>query len=103
MIPGAQDFVDIEGNRETGAWTSLEARAKRTGPWDAVLACAAAEVPPPALANKPALLKYVASVPCLSLLVPVIKRVTNSLFYLTFWNTKKTNFLPGPQRRAELS
>ncbi|KAJ8709971.1 hypothetical protein PYW07_009337 [Mythimna separata] len=57
---GAQDFVDIEGNRETGTWTSLEARAKRSGPWDAVLACAAAEVPPNALANKPALLKATA-------------------------------------------
>ncbi|CAH1640543.1 unnamed protein product [Spodoptera littoralis] len=58
---GASDFVDIEGNRESGAWSSLEARARRTGPWDAVLACAAAEVPPIALANKPALLKAKAS------------------------------------------
>ncbi|CAH0596856.1 unnamed protein product [Chrysodeixis includens] len=57
---GAQDFVDIEGSRE-GAWSSLEARATRAGPWDAVLACAAPEVPPPQLANAPALLKATAS------------------------------------------
>lgn len=59
---GAHDFVDIEGQRsgEGGAWTSLEARARREGPWDAVLACAAAEVPPPALANAKALLRATA-------------------------------------------
>ncbi|XP_075985115.1 NAD(P)H oxidoreductase RTN4IP1, mitochondrial-like [Anticarsia gemmatalis] len=48
---GAHDFVDVEGARGAGgaaggAWAALAARAARAGPWDAVLTCAAAELPP---------------------------------------------------------
>lgn len=61
---GAQEFVDMESQHVNEhlpcAWVTLEQRALQQGPWDSVLTCPGAEVPPGARVNAGALLKSTA-------------------------------------------
>ncbi|KAJ0171602.1 hypothetical protein K1T71_013152 [Dendrolimus kikuchii] len=61
---GAQEFVDMEtahvNDHVPSAWVTLEQRASRQGPWDAVLTCSGAEIPPGAVPNVGAMLKSTA-------------------------------------------
>nr|QLI62146.1 alcohol dehydrogenase 5 [Streltzoviella insularis] len=60
---GAQDYIEAEGtnSHSSYSWQAVEAHAARAGPWDCVVSCAGAGVPPGHPYNAAALLKATAS------------------------------------------